>query len=139
MKARVFSFAVAVILLAVFVGCINGNGNPETPPPDGEKNGAPILVGFPNEPVTINADGGEDNIIYIAGGTGKPSSITFSASGFEKIRWFIDDGKTPASTADSVTIQAATAGLTLGVHSVSFTGFKGDRLYSESVIFSVYP
>jgi ABC-type Fe3+-hydroxamate transport system substrate-binding protein len=120
---------ILIILLSLLAGC-SGDNNTE---PD-ESWETPIIIGFATETITISGSIGETNIIYK--GT-IPSSITFSVSGFENINWYVNTSQNSAGTLDSITLNALD--FDIGVHTVSFTGFRNGRISSDSVLFTVYP
>ena len=119
---------ILIIFLSLFSGCNDGNDK------SGEDTNVPIEIGFATESINISGSTGETNIIYK---TTDPSEITFSVSGFENVTWYVNTAVTPTGTGSSITLDAQD--FEVGVHTISFTGFKSGRIFSDSVLFTVCP
>jgi hypothetical protein len=128
MRTKIYLLVLLPLFMIMLSGCDN-NGKEDDPEETWE---TPIIIGFAAGSVTITG-GAEGNIIYK---TGSPNSIILTVSGFENIGWYVNTMQTP-TTGNSITLNASD--FDLGVHTVSFTGFRDGRLLSDSVIFSVYP
>jgi fibronectin type 3 domain-containing protein len=87
-----------------------------------------ITVGF-NGAITITSDA-VNNVIYKSG---SPDSITFTATGYTDIGWYVDGGS--KQTGSSLTKNATD--LHTGTHSVTFTGYKDGAPWSKAIPFTV--
>jgi hypothetical protein len=68
--------------------------------------------------------------------TGKPTSLTLSASGYTGVQWYVDGNTgTPVGAGNSITLTAAA--YDIRNHSVTFTGVKDDIPYSQLIPFRV--
>jgi hypothetical protein len=101
-----------------------------TAPPDTGKNN--ITIGFNNGAITITGNAGA-NIIYKT--SSNPKSLTLSAAGYTEVKWYIDGDNTPAGSENSITLNASS--YSAKAHSVTFTGKKDGKLYSQTITFTV--
>ena len=134
MKKTIFVFTILFLFFS-FTGCDNddnknnnNNGNEET-------FDSPIIISFANDTVTIS--GSEDSYIIYKTGAANPNMLILSVSGFDSVSWYVNIAQTPTGTGESITLHASD--FTVGVHTVSFVGFRNGRIISDSIKFSVYP
>jgi hypothetical protein len=91
-----------------------------------------IDIGFNYGTITITGSDGT-NVIYK--NSGSPSGITLSADTYSDVKWYVDGADTPEGTGNSITLDAS--GYSAKKHSVTFTGTKDGKLYSQVIPFTV--
>jgi uncharacterized repeat protein (TIGR02543 family) len=91
-----------------------------------------ITIGFNYGAIAITGDNGT-NEIYKA--SAAPNSVTLSAADYEDVQWYVDGGVFPAGTGDSITLSASD--YSAKSHSITFTGKKDGKLYSQVIPFTV--
>jgi uncharacterized repeat protein (TIGR02543 family) len=104
-----------------------GNTGNETDPGTGN-----ITIGFNYGTITISGNNGT-NVIYK--NSAWPDYITLSAAGYTDVKWYVDGGEAPVKTGNSVILDAINYGAR--THYITFTGKKDDRLYSQTLPFTV--
>jgi hypothetical protein len=100
-----------------------------TPQPPGTRN---ITIGFNYGDITITGDN-RTNIIYKT--SASPSSVALSATGYVDVKWYVDGNDSPAGNGASITLEAS--GYSAKTHSITFTGKKDGKLYSQVIPFTV--
>ncbi|MDR2404175.1 MAG: InlB B-repeat-containing protein [Spirochaetaceae bacterium] len=91
-----------------------------------------IDIGFNYGDISISGSDGT-NVIYKA--SAAPNSVTLSAADYEDVQWYVDGGVFPAGTGDSITLSASD--YSAKTHSITFTGKKYGKLYSQVIPFTV--
>jgi hypothetical protein len=91
-----------------------------------------ITIGFNYGAIAI-AGAEEDILIYK--NSAQPSSVALSATGYDDVKWYVDGEDTPAKIGNSITINAIDYGSKS--HTITFTGKKGGKLYSQALSFTV--
>jgi hypothetical protein len=91
-----------------------------------------ISITFNYGAIAITGDDGT-NTIYK--GSTTPASVVLSAAGYADVAWYIDGNGSPAGTGNSITLAASD--YSVKSHSITFTGKKDDKLYSQVIPFTV--
>ncbi|MDR0598074.1 MAG: InlB B-repeat-containing protein [Treponema sp.] len=91
-----------------------------------------ITIGFNYGAIDISGTSG-DNIIYKA--SADPNSITLSATDYTEVKWYVDGDTQTTGTGDSITLKASD--YSARPHSITFTGWKDGKLYSQVIPFTV--
>jgi hypothetical protein len=94
--------------------------------------GRTITIGFNYGAIAITGDDRTNNIFKTST---TPASITFSATGYDDVKWYVDGATFPAGTGASIILGASDYS-TKG-HSITFTGWKDGKLYSQIIPFTV--
>jgi uncharacterized repeat protein (TIGR02543 family) len=89
-----------------------------------------ITIGFNYGAISVSGNNGR-NIIY----KNNEGSITLRAAGYTDVKWYIDGDGSPGGTGDSITLNASD--YSASTHSVTFTGKRDDKLYSQAIPFTV--
>jgi uncharacterized repeat protein (TIGR02543 family) len=109
-------------------GTITSNDPVNVPSPVSKS----ISIGFNYGAITITGDD-KSNIIYKT--SADPASITLSATeDYTDVNWYVDGESSPVEGA-SITLDASA--YSAKTHSVTFTGKKDGRLYSQVIPFTV--
>jgi uncharacterized repeat protein (TIGR02543 family) len=91
-----------------------------------------ITIGFNYGDISIAGDDGT-NTIYK--GSAAPASLTLSAEGYNDAQWHVDGSDSPAGTGNSITLEASA--YSAKAHSITFTGKRDGKLYSQIIPFTV--
>jgi hypothetical protein len=92
-----------------------------------------ITVGFNYGAIYITGSDGI-NTIYKDSST-PPNSVVLSAEGYTDVQWYVDGDSSPAGTGNSIALYASS--YSSRTHSITFTGKKDGKLYSQVIPFTV--
>jgi uncharacterized repeat protein (TIGR02543 family) len=91
-----------------------------------------ITIGFNYGAITITGDKGT-NVIYK--NSADPDYLILTAVDYTDVKWYVDGKETPERTGDSITLDAVN--YDARKHSITFTGKKNGKLYSQTIAFTV--
>jgi hypothetical protein len=91
-----------------------------------------IAIGFNYGAIAITGSNGT-NVIYKT--SADPKSLVLSAAGYTDMNWYVDGDNTAAGTGNSITINAND--YSAKAHSITFTGTKDGKVYSQTITFTV--
>jgi uncharacterized repeat protein (TIGR02543 family) len=78
---------------------------------------------------------GSDGTNTIYKGSSAPNSVELRATGYTDTQWYIDGSDSSAGSGDSITLMASD--YSVKSHSITFTGKKDGKLYSQVIPFTV--
>ncbi|MDR1318206.1 MAG: hypothetical protein LBJ90_01160 [Treponema sp.] len=90
-----------------------------------------IIIGFNYGAISISGNNGSNTLFK----NSAPGSLSLSAAGYTDVAWYIDGDATPEGTEASITLNASD--YSASTHSVTFTGKRDGKLYSQVIPFTV--